>query len=78
MSATVTLNDEQLELVRRETMKATARDLVHLAKQLDELATIAPWPDFPLNADIHNALEIARESLGTLDALGWPPKDRGE
>ncbi len=68
---TVTLNDATLELVRRETMKAAARDLRFLADDLDQLAIVAPWP-VPLIADVHNTLELVRESLTALDQLGWP------
>ncbi len=69
---TVTLSDATLELVRRETMQAAARDLRSLADELDQLAIVSPWP-FPLTADVHNTLQLARESLSALDELlGWP------
>jgi hypothetical protein len=67
---TVTLDDAQLDLLRRETMKSAAADLRALAVQLDTLATVAPWPNFPLSDDVLTMRAIAEESLGTLDALG--------
>ncbi len=72
MSTTVTLNDQQLELLRRETMQQVATDLRHLADDLERLSILAPWPAGAIHEDIHNARSIAEESLGTLDALGWP------
>ncbi len=72
MTTTITLDDAQLELVRRETMKQAALDLRHLADDLERLAILAPWPAGAIHEDIANARSIAEESLGTLDALGWP------
>lgn len=68
----VTLTGEQLEMLQREAMKYAALDLRGLADQLDRLATGAPWPIGTLHEDIHNARACVNESLGTLDALGWP------
>ncbi len=72
MTTMIALDDLQLELVRRETMKQAASDLRHLAEHLDQLALLAPWPCGVLHADVHTSRSIAEESLGTLDALGWP------
>ena len=66
------LDDVQLELVRRETMKQAASDLRHLAEHLDQLALLAPWPAGAIHDDVRTSRSIAEESLGTLDALGWP------
>jgi len=72
MTTTITLDDVQLELVRRETMKQAASDLRHLAEHLDQLALLAPWPAGVIHDDVRTSRSIAEESLGTLDALGWP------
>ncbi len=66
------LDDTQLEIVRRETMKQAASDLRHLAEHLDQLALLAPWPAGAIHDDAQTSRSIAEESLGTLDALGWP------
>ncbi len=71
-ATTVTLDDAQLEFVRREAMKQTAHDLRNLADQLDELAIVAPWPERVLTSDAQCSRGLVLESLGTLDALGYP------
>ncbi|MDP9377515.1 MAG: hypothetical protein M3P40_08115 [Actinomycetota bacterium] len=52
-----------------------ACDLRRLADELDQLAIVAPWP-YPLTADVHNTLELAREALNALDELGWPDAEK--
>lgn len=80
MSTTITLNDEQLENVRREVMKAAAESLAIAAKELGELADIGPWgPDTrSRTTDVMGAVYLARVDLDSLDALGWPDNDRGD
>jgi hypothetical protein len=72
MTTTITLDDAQLELVRREMMEQAALDLRHLADHLERLSILSPWPAGAIHEDIANSRSIAEESLGTLDALGWP------
>lgn len=69
---TVTLTDEQLELLRRKAMQQAATDMRHLADALEHLAIVAPWEPHADFQDLHPARSIVDESLGTLDALGWP------
>jgi len=38
----------------------------------DHLAIVAPWEPHTDFQDLHPARSIVEESLGTLDALGWP------
>lgn len=69
---TVTLDDKQLEFLRRETMQQVALDMRHLAEQLEELAIVSPWPVGALHDDALTTRSLVLESLGTLDTLGWP------
>ncbi len=69
---TVSLTDEQLELLRRETMTELAKDLRIFADDLDKLAILSPWETHFASDDLRNARSIVEETLGTLDALGWP------
>lgn len=69
---TIDLSDKQLEDVRRAMLNSTVRDLEWVAKDLDRLATHAPWPVDSASSDAQNAVKMARESLDLLDALGWP------
>ena len=61
---TVDLTDEQLDLVRRETMNAAVRDLRHFADSLEKLATISPWPELVLTDDTLTARTLVGESMG--------------
>lgn len=72
---TVTVTDEQLELLRRETMKTAATDMETLAEALRRLADVAPWPSQAESIDIPNMRDQVQESMSTLDALGWPDLD---
>jgi hypothetical protein len=57
---TIHLTDEQLELVRRAIMDQVVSDM------------LSPWPVRTLSSDAQTAVSVARESLGILDAIGWP------
>lgn len=72
---TITVDDEQLEQLRRDAMTHAAGLLRHLADHLDYVASIGPWPCNDLRLEEEDLLgrrRMALESLGTLDALGWP------
>ena len=74
---TVELTDEQLEEVRRAILRSTIRDLEHVGDALRELEVIA-WPAGSRSSDAQNAVSLLRESLGILDAIGWPRDESRE
>ncbi len=74
-AVTVTLTAEQAEVVRRAMMNAAATDLKHAIREIERLATVAPWPVGALSSDVQNAVAIAREGLDILDVIGWPPDE---
>ena len=80
MSTTVVLDDEQLENVRREMMKAAAESLEIAAKELRALSDMGPWGagSKSRTSDAIGAVHIARVDLDSLEALGWPENDRGD
>lgn len=77
-AVTVTLTHEQAELIRRAMMNAAATDLKHAIRELENLATVAPWPVGALSSDVQNAVAIAREGLDIIDAIGWPRDETRE
>jgi len=69
---TIHLTDEQLELVRRAIMDQVVSDMQAAGRAVAQLAVLSPWPVRTLSSDAQTAVSVARESLGILDALGWP------
>ena len=74
----IVLDDEHLENVQREMMKAASESLKIASDALAGLAEVASWPAVSLTTDAICAVEIAQRDLGTLELLGWPENDRGD
>ena len=72
MTTTITLDDEQRDVTRRAILAQAATDLKNAAQALGHLAEVAPWPAGVCSSDAQSAVSMVRESLGVLDALGWP------
>lgn len=76
---TITLDDDQLEEVRRAMMRHAISDMQRAALELDTLASTSPWPlDGTVSSDTQVSVQMARESLDILDALGWPEDETRE
>jgi hypothetical protein len=72
----IELSDKQLEVIRRAMLTDAVEDMEWAADAVDHLATVAPWPvNGSADADARNAVDVLREGLDALDALGWPDQD---
>lgn len=72
----IVLDDEHLENVQREMLKAASESLKIASDTLAELAQVAPWPAAALATTAISTVETAQRDLGTLELVGWPENDR--